>query len=66
VVLGGVSLAARPEELSMSGYLAARDEKVGGLARHFRPELSSAPRSLSAPSFPIEFAVCSIPCMCRR
>jgi hypothetical protein len=50
----------------MSGYLAAHDGKVGGLARHFRPELSSAPRSLSAPSFPIEFAVCSIPCMCRR
>jgi hypothetical protein len=50
----------------MSGYFAAHDGAVGGLARHFRPEFSSVPRSLSAPSFPIEFAVCSIPCMCRR
>jgi hypothetical protein len=50
----------------MSGCLAADDIEVRRLVRYFRLGPLSVQRSLSTLSFPIEFAVCSIPCMCRR
>ena len=51
----------------MSGCMATDSGEVWRVVINLRPVLSSVLlRSLLAPSSPIEFAVCSIPCMCRR
>jgi hypothetical protein len=50
----------------MSGCLTTVCGEAWRVVKNLRPVLSPVPRSLLAPSSPIEFAVCSIPCMCRR